>query len=178
MAGERGSRLNKKQMNLSTSREVIKKITAHSNIPKPKVNLNQRISKINALQTVEITLENSQNTLQNSARMPKTTQVSSTTNPQQPSSALSGIKLQSRVSTLSKSSKERPAAPLKKAPGGDEELEYPLSAAEAQVHFKECLNDFENQEIKAYDKKIYYLGQNCKGKIKGHVIKYVTNLQL
>lgn len=63
MAGERGSRLNKKKMNLSTSREVIKKITANSNIPKPKVNLNQRISKINALQTVEITLENSQNTL-------------------------------------------------------------------------------------------------------------------
>ena len=34
----------------------------------------------------------------------------------------------------------------------------------------DCLNDFEKQEIFNFDKEIYYVGQDCKRKIKGHVI--------
>ena len=62
------------------------------------------------------------------------------TNPQQPSSALSGIK---RKSVASKSSQERPSAPLKKSKGQEDEIEYPLSVAEALMHFREDLNDYE-----------------------------------
>ena len=87
---------------------------------------------------------------------------------------MSGIK---RKSVASKSSQERTSAPLKKSKGPDEEIEFPLSMAGALIHYKDYLNDYEKQEIKDYDNQIYYVGQNCKTKIKGHVKKYVTNLQ-
>ena len=53
--------------------------------------------------------------------------------------------------------------------------EFPLSAEEALTHYSTYLNEFEKQEIHDYSKKIYYMGQNCKNKVKGHVIKMVPN---
>jgi hypothetical protein len=50
--------------------------------------------------------------------------------------------------------------------------DFPMSAEDAKKHFK--LNDFEMQEINEYDKKIYYAGQKCNTKVKGHPIKFVT----
>jgi hypothetical protein len=49
--------------------------------------------------------------------------------------------------------------------------ELPMTAAEAIQHF--TLTEFEVQEIVKYDKQIYYVGQNCKTKVKGHPIKMV-----
>lgn len=46
-----------------------------------------------------------------------------------------------------------------------------MTAAEAIQHF--TLTEFEIQEIVKYDKEIYYVGQNCKTKVKGHPIKMV-----
>lgn len=37
------------------------------------------------------------------------------------------------------------------------------------------MNEYEKQEIQNYDGQIYYLGQNCKNKLKGHAIKLVSN---
>ena len=53
--------------------------------------------------------------------------------------------------------------------------EFPLTAEEALNRHSNMLNDYEKQEIAEYSKKIYYLGQNCKSKVKGHVIKMVPN---
>lgn len=53
--------------------------------------------------------------------------------------------------------------------------EFPLTSEEALTHYSSVLNDYEKQEIMDYNKKIYYLGQNCKSKVKGHVIKMVPN---
>ena len=53
--------------------------------------------------------------------------------------------------------------------GASEGPEYPLTSLEAEQIYS--LNDFELQEIKKYNKEIYYAGQNCKNKIRGHPIK-------
>lgn len=45
---------------------------------------------------------------------------------------------------------------------------YPMAADLAIQYFSNVLNDYEKQEIYKFDKHIYYLGQNCKKKIKGH----------
>jgi predicted metal-dependent phosphoesterase TrpH len=49
---------------------------------------------------------------------------------------------------------------------------FPMSSDNAKNHFK--LNDFETQEIDSFDMAIYYAGQKCNTKVKGHPIKYVT----
>ena len=52
------------------------------------------------------------------------------------------------------------------------EVKYPLSAQDAIKKFgQDVLNDYETQEILNFDNEIYYLGQNCKKKIKGHIIQ-------
>lgn len=48
---------------------------------------------------------------------------------------------------------------------------FPLNAADAVKHFGNILNEFEKLEIQSFSNEIYYLGQNCKKKIKGHIIK-------
>lgn len=50
--------------------------------------------------------------------------------------------------------------------------DYPMTVEDAKRHFK--LTDFELQEIENYDRQIYYAGQKCTTKIKGHPIKFVT----
>lgn len=45
---------------------------------------------------------------------------------------------------------------------------YPMGAEKAIQYFSNVLNDYEKQEIYKFDKHIYYVGQNCKKKIKGH----------
>ena len=45
-----------------------------------------------------------------------------------------------------------------------------MSTQDATLHFADKLTDYEKQEIGKFDKHIYYLGQNCKKKIKGHII--------
>lgn len=52
--------------------------------------------------------------------------------------------------------------------------QYPLSAKDAIKHFGNILNDYERQEMHMFDNEIYYLGQNCKRKIKGHVLNLDT----
>ena len=47
--------------------------------------------------------------------------------------------------------------------------EYPMSAEDAMILHNDLLNEYERQEIQKFDNHIYYLGQNCKRKIKGHV---------
>lgn len=49
-------------------------------------------------------------------------------------------------------------------------LQYPLSSEDAIHHFSEYLNDYELQEIQNFDGQIYYVGQNCKRKIKGYLV--------
>jgi len=48
---------------------------------------------------------------------------------------------------------------------------YPLSGEDAIRNLGSYLNEYEKQEILKFDKEIYYVGQNCKRKIKGHVIQ-------
>jgi len=55
---------------------------------------------------------------------------------------------------------------LKRAP------EFPMSSEDAIKLFK--LNDFEIQESKQFDKRIYYAGQLCKTKIRSHPVKMVA----
>lgn len=50
--------------------------------------------------------------------------------------------------------------------------EFPMTSDDAKKHFK--LTDFEKVEIDFYNKKIYYAGQKCNSKVKGHPVKYVT----
>ena len=61
------------------------------------------------------------------------------------------------------------AEPVKEIP------EFPLTSQEALNYFADHLNDFEKQEILDFSGKIFYLGQNCKQKVKGHAIKMVQN---
>lgn len=53
--------------------------------------------------------------------------------------------------------------------------ELPLTADEAIKYYGRYLNDYEKQEIQAFSGDVYYLGQNCRSKVKGHVIKMVAN---
>ena len=53
--------------------------------------------------------------------------------------------------------------------------EFPLSSDNALRLFEKNLNDYEKQEISEFSGKIYYLGQHCNNKVKGHVIKMVAN---
>ena len=90
----------------------------------------------------------------------------SSSNPQQPSSAI-GVIRQSPISG-------QPSAPgvnstVSPSKTENQDPSYPLSASDAISMF-DCLNDFEKQEIFSFDKEIYYVGQDCKRKIKGHVI--------
>lgn len=48
---------------------------------------------------------------------------------------------------------------------------FPLSADDAIKWFGSYLNDFEKLEMQAFSHEIYYLGQNCRKKIRGHLIK-------
>lgn len=53
----------------------------------------------------------------------------------------------------------------------DSTIKYPISANDAiKIFGNVYLNDYEKQEINKFDGEIYYLGENCKRKIKGHVI--------
>ena len=53
------------------------------------------------------------------------------------------------------------------------QTEWPMSALDAIRQF--TLTEFENQEIQNYDNSIYYTGNKCKSKIKGHPIKMVPS---
>lgn len=54
-------------------------------------------------------------------------------------------------------------------------LIYPITAAQALKKFRSSLNDFEVQEVTKFDGAIYYCGQLCRDKIRGHVIKMVQS---
>lgn len=87
-------------------------------------------------------------------------------NPQQPSSAISEIHNSAlshkvtRVQRIDLQNSPSPAVPI-----------FPLTAGDAINHFGTILNEFEKLEIQSFSNEIYYLGQNCKKKIKGHIIK-------
>ena len=51
----------------------------------------------------------------------------------------------------------------------DDQL-VPMSWDAALKQNGECITDYERQEMLKYDGDIYYVGQNCRRKIKGHVL--------
>ena len=82
--------------------------------------------------------------------------VKSSANPQGPASSLSGnLTSKSPKSVLTFRSAHKRGSSIE-AP--DNEIKYPLSVEEAKKHFKEFLNDYEDQEIMKYDGEIYYVG--------------------
>ena len=47
-------------------------------------------------------------------------------------------------------------------------------SCEDAVKNNDKMTDYEKEECVRYDNLIYYVGQLCKTKIKGHPIKYVN----
>lgn len=94
----------------------------------------------------------------------------SSANPQQPSSAiglLRGSSLSGKISgtqIVNKTADQSTPEPNSIPP-------FPLSADDAIKWFGSYLNDFEKLEMQAFSHEIYYLGQNCRKKIRGHLIK-------
>lgn len=52
---------------------------------------------------------------------------------------------------------------------------FPLNDSDAIKYFGHILNDFEKQEVAEFSNEIYYLGQNCRKKIKGHLLRKGTD---
>lgn len=101
-----------------------------------------------------------------SLRMPIVARKKTCANPQGPASSLSGQQFTSKSVLTSRSPNKDADEPT---------LDYPISASDALKHLRKYLNDHEKQEISKYDNEIYYVGQNCEKKIKGHVIKFVSD---
>ena len=82
--------------------------------------------------------------------------VKSSANPQGPASSLSGnLTSKSPKSVMTFRSAHKRGSSIEQA---ETEIKYPLSVEEAKKHFKEFINDFEDQEILKYDGEIYYVG--------------------
>lgn len=56
--------------------------------------------------------------------------------------------------------------------------DFPLTSEEALTHFSSYLNDYEKQEILDYSGEIYYMGQHCKNKVKGHIKKMAKSADI
>lgn len=101
--------------------------------------------------------------------MLKKKQELSSSNPQQPSSSIGLVARQSALGSKLDQAAARDTAGTVASQNEDQLL--PMSWDAALKHHGECITDYERQEMLKYDGAIYYVGQNCRRKIKGHVLQ-------